>query len=128
MAFSGCTLNQFSWDINDGFDEEDYIEPDYDFTVTSTLSKINISLSNIGDIGENASLVATKPYEYLYGESTNGLSEHTNANPLFIDTYECGTEQAFEMFMTNNIIFNSFDECMTYLLNIISFLCIFPED
>lgn len=30
------------------------------------------------------------------------------------------TEQAFEMFMTNNIIFNSFDECMTYLLNIIS--------
>ena len=97
LAFSGCTLNQFSWDINDGFDEEDYIEPDYDFTVTSTLSKINISLSNIGDIGENASLVATKPYEYLYGESTNGLSEHTNANPLFIDTYECGTEQAFEI-------------------------------
>ena len=96
LAFSGCSINQFSWDINDGFDDEDYIEPDYDFTVTSTLSKIKISLSNIGEIGENASLVAIKPYEYLYGETTNGLSEYTNVNPMYIDSYECGTEQTYE--------------------------------
>lgn len=96
LALSGCTLNQFSWDINDGFDNDDYIEPDYDFTVSSTLSKMKISLSNIGDVGENASLIAIKPYEYLYGEVTNGLSENTNANPIYIDSYECGTEQTYE--------------------------------
>lgn len=30
------------------------------------------------------------------------------------------TEQAFEMFMANNILFNSIDECMTYITNILN--------
>lgn len=30
------------------------------------------------------------------------------------------TEQAFELFMTGNLVFNNFDECMTYLSNILS--------
>ena len=30
------------------------------------------------------------------------------------------TEQAFELFLTNNILFNSIDECMTYITNILN--------
>lgn len=30
------------------------------------------------------------------------------------------TEQAFEMFMANNMLFNSIDECMTYITNILN--------
>lgn len=102
FSLTGCTLEGFDWNINDGFDTDEYIPPDYDFTITSDMDNIYVSASNIGEYGETATLVALNPYEYLNGEDTTGLSNDLNASPKIIDTYECGTEQ--------NLVFDRFFE------------------
>ena len=58
FTLTGCTLGDFEWDINDGFDTEEYIPPDYDFTISAESDSIKIYLSNIGEYGQNATLVA----------------------------------------------------------------------
>lgn len=89
--FPGCAFFQFKDYTSDLFEEE-YVEPDYDFTVSCTETETTIVLGNVGYYGDTAELVYVKPYEYLSGESITGLSEDKNVNPTCIAEYECGTE------------------------------------
>lgn len=95
FALSGCSLFEVDWSINDGFDTEEYIPPDYDFSVSASLDKINVVVSNVGEYGESATLVALPIYQYLFGEEITGLSENNNSTPIELSSYECGTSQKF---------------------------------
>lgn len=95
LCLTGCSLDFEDYDINEGFDDEEYVAPDYDFSITSTLDKITISISDVGDYGDMANLVALPSYQYLYGEEVNGLAAETSATPIEIAKYECGTNQTF---------------------------------
>ena len=92
-TFSGCALNYIEWNIMEGFDEEEYIPPDYNFEITAEKTKINIDISNVGVLGESATVVALKPNQYLYGENYTGLSDEVAAMPIEIANYECGTSK-----------------------------------
>ncbi len=89
---AGCSLTEFEFDINDGYDEplEEYFDPDYKFNVSCSQDKTIIDLNGIGYYGDEAQLVSLKPYEYLYGETQTGICENTNATPNVIADYECG--------------------------------------
>ncbi len=90
--FAGCSLTEFEFDINAGYDEplEEYVDPDYKFNVSCSLDKTTITLDGIGYYGDEAKVVSLKPYEYLYGENQTGICENTNATPNVIADYECG--------------------------------------
>ena len=94
-TLSGCSLYVIDWSINDGFDDEEYIAPDYNFQISAKENSLNFSISNIGTYGENAKIVALAPYQYLYGEDYVGLSEEVGATPIEISNYECGTSLDF---------------------------------
>ena len=96
-GLSGCVFFQAAeYDISDGYDDpDDYIEPEYDFTVACTHDKTTISLSDIGYYGDTAELVYLKPFDYLAGEEVFGLAEERNATPTVIGEYECETEQTY---------------------------------
>lgn len=87
----GCSLFDWNTDIDDGFDREEMIATEYDFTITASLDTITVSASSIGEYGNQAKLVALPPYQYLYTESIHGLSENTDSTPIEIETYACGT-------------------------------------
>ena len=95
FGLAGCSFELVEWDINEGFDDEEYVEPEYGFAVSAALDTITISVSNVGELGQTASLVALPSYQYLYGEDVVGLSEQVNADPIYIDEYDCGTEKDF---------------------------------
>ena len=89
---AGCALFQFEeYDPGSNYDD-DYVEPDYDFTVTCTSDETTIVLGNVGTYGETANLVYLKPYQYLKGEQATSRTEETNATPIFVAEYDCGTE------------------------------------
>lgn len=89
--FTACSFIDIDWDINDGFDTEDVIEPNYSFTISASDTELTIEMSNIGVYGGTGRLVAVPSYKYLYGETTRGLSTEVENNPVFIDDYACGT-------------------------------------
>lgn len=93
LGLTGCSFDVQDWDINDGFDKEDYIPPEYDFDISATLDEITVKVSDIGYEGEVANLVALPSYQYLFGEEVKGLSEATSATPIVLGEYECGTSQ-----------------------------------
>ena len=116
FGLSGCSLFDNDWDINDGYDEEDYIPPDYDFNISASLNEMTISVSNVGEYGQSSTIVALPSYQYLYGEDSNGLAEETSATPIEIATYECGTskEITFERY------FNSVEDGIYYKYYVLS--------
>ena len=104
LALTGCSFDIQDWDINDGFDKEDYVPPEYDFLITSTLDEITVKVSDIGYEGDTANLVALPSYQYLFGEEVKGLSEEASATPIVIAEYECGTSQTitFDRYIDGN--------------------------
>lgn len=105
FGLSGCTFVPTDWNINDGFDTEDYVPPNYDFKISALENEIKVTASNIGSYGEEAKLVALPIYQYLYDEETKGLAEETSATPIEIDNYQGGTNKEFKF----NRYFN--DDC-----------------
>ena len=90
---ASCSFVDIDWDINDGFDNDDLIEPSYSFIISANDTELTIEMSNIGVYGANGRLVALPSYKYLYGETVRGLSAEVEKNPVFIDDYECGTAE-----------------------------------
>ncbi len=95
FSLAGCSFIPVDWNINDGFDNDNYIPPDYSFNISATSNNIVIDAKNIGDYGEEAKIVALPIYEYLYDEETKGLAEETSATPIELASYECGTTKQF---------------------------------
>lgn len=95
FTLTGCDLISFNWDLDEGFDTEDYVPPDYTFEVHSTQDRITVTLDGVGSYGQTSKLVALAPYQYLYTEEFKGLSEETQSNPIEIATYQCGTADQF---------------------------------
>lgn len=96
FTFTGCDLVfNNNYNINDGFDEEVYEEPEYTFDIAATEDQMVMTIKNVGSYGETASIQALLPDEYLPSESNTGLSDLRFNTPYFVDTYECGTEQEF---------------------------------
>ena len=93
FSFTGCDLvfgNNYN--ISDGFDEEEYEEPEYTFDISATHDEIKIHINNLGQFGETATVEALLPDEYLPSESNTGLSDLKFNTPYFVETYECGTD------------------------------------
>jgi len=88
---SSCAFIDFDWDINDGFDKDDYVEPNYSFDISATESEIAVNLSNVGSYGMEAKLVCIPVYQYLYSETVRGLATEVAENPYFIEDYSCGS-------------------------------------
>lgn len=87
---SSCQLIGLDWDINDGFDTDPFVVPNYNFEVTASADQITISLSNVGEVGVKGKLVSLPAYQYLYAETAHGLADNTKSKPTFIENYECG--------------------------------------
>lgn len=86
---SSCQLIGIDWDINDGFDTEAFVTPNYSFEVSASDEEITIHLSNVGDAGVKGKLVSLPVYQYMYFE-THGLADNTKSTATVIDEYECG--------------------------------------
>lgn len=94
-GFSGCFLFKPADDgnVDDGFDDpNDYVEPDYTFTVACTTDQTVVTLNDVGYYGDTANVVYLKPYEYLYGEGQTGIAESKDATPTLVGEYECTTK------------------------------------
>lgn len=91
VCLAGCSLFDWNTDIDDGFDRDEVIATEYDFTITASLDTITVSASSIGEYGNQAKLVALPPYKYLYTETVHGLSQNIDEKPIVIDSYDCGT-------------------------------------
>lgn len=97
FALSGCTLDDVNDNINEGFDEEDYYTPNYNFSISASLDNIEINISNVGTEGETAILVALPVSQYMYGEENIGVAEYTGVSPVEIAAYSCGTSQTIKV-------------------------------
>ena len=97
FGLTGCSLTPLDWDINDGFDDEDYVAPDYEFSISADMETITFNISNVGEYGDNATLAALPIHQYLYSEEINGLAEETSASAIELETYECGTTKTFNI-------------------------------
>lgn len=99
-VFSACFLIENDYDIDDGFDDDPYVEPDYTFTISVTAgddAQAKIVLKSVGAYGDYAQVVCLKNYEYLSYEQQTGVSEIKNAIPTVICDYECGSELEYAM-------------------------------
>lgn len=94
-VLASCQLISLDWDINDGFDTDDYVAPNYEFVVSATAEQITIKLSNVGDYGVNGKLAALPIYQYFYSETAHGLADNTKSAPIYIDDYACGTSAEY---------------------------------
>lgn len=95
FGLTGCTFFSEEINIDSGFDTEEYVPPEYKFEVTSNDNSMIIDVSNVGDYGNTATLCAVPIYEYLYDERVKGMATETNASPIELKTYQCGTAQKF---------------------------------
>ena len=93
FVLCGCNFTGIDFDINDGYDTEEYIPPNYEFTVTASLDKLDLVISNVGQLGDTATLVALPIYQYLRGEEA-GLAD-SDADLVSLSSYECGTRQTY---------------------------------
>ena len=92
LTFTGCDFGTFKTNIFDGYDTDEYVI-DYVFDISASKTQLTFDLDNLGYEGDDLTIVALQPYQYMGYEDVVGLAEDIYAEPHVIATCSGGKRQ-----------------------------------